>query len=393
MSRRTILLLILLLLPALRSHSQVRIRLFSTLTPETAIFTASEGRYEILIGNKSILRINKNEPVVITRIGGRLAVKCRKAKGFVCDSVSIEGKTGHDLFNLRVVDGTAMTRKYEGSLHVYPDLGTLVVINSCDIESYIAGVVNAEGGSGRNREYIKTQAILARTYMYKYYNKHMTDRYNVCDNTHCQAFNGRSADTLITRAVSQTKNMVILDQDSVLIVSAFHSNCGGETSSAADVWLTNAPYLRKISDPYCLSSRNSTWSRTFSISEWVAYLKKSGYKGDGSNPAIFNFSQRTRQTSYKVGSFSIPLSTFREELNLRSTFFSVIANGDSVILRGRGYGHGVGLCQEGAMTMALEGHDYRQIISFYYSGVIITDIKNAVFLPENPNPVTAGAGL
>jgi stage II sporulation protein D len=78
--------------------------------------------------------------------------------------------------------------------------------------------------------------------------------------------------------------------------------------------------------------------------------------------------------------FSIPLRTIRSDLNLKSTFFSVFTEGDSVILKGRGYGHGVGLCQEGAMVMASNGFKYRDIINFYYTGVIISDIKNAVFL-------------
>jgi stage II sporulation protein D len=71
-------------------------------------------------------------------------------------------------------------------------------------------------------------------------------------------------------------------------------------------------------------------------------------------------------------------------MNLRSAFFSVYAVGDSIILKGRGYGHGVGLCQEGAMMMAAKGFDYRAIINFYYSGVTISDIKNAVILPPKP---------
>jgi stage II sporulation protein D len=68
----------------------------------------------------------------------------------------------------------------------------------------------------------------------------------------------------------------------------------------------------------------------------------------------------------------------RSDLNLRSTFFSLTVEGDSVILKGRGYGHGVGLCQEGAMVMAAKGFDFKKIINFYYTGVIITDIKNAI---------------
>lgn len=62
---------------------------------------------------------------------------------------------------------------------------------------------------------------------------------------------------------------------------------------------------------------------------------------------------------------------------MKSSFFSVVQSGDSMIFRGKGYGHGVGLCQEGAMVMAAQGKNYRQILQFYYSNIIISDIRNA----------------
>jgi stage II sporulation protein D len=80
----------------------------------------------------------------------------------------------------------------------------------------------------------------------------------------------------------------------------------------------------------------------------------------------------------------MPFRTIRSALSLRSSFFSVSVDGDSLLLKGRGYGHGVGLCQVGAMIMAVKGYTYKQIIDFYYFGVLILDIKNAVFLPPNP---------
>jgi len=76
----------------------------------------------------------------------------------------------------------------------------------------------------------------------------------------------------------------------------------------------------------------------------------------------------------------MPFEKIRKDLKLRSSFFSVIAAGDSVILRGKGYGHGVGLCQEGAMEMATRGNTFQQIIEFYYKGVIITNIRYAKVL-------------
>jgi stage II sporulation protein D len=194
--------------------------------------------------------------------------------------------------------------------------------------------------------------VIARTYLNKYLNKHLSDRYNVCDGTHCQVFKGLSSDTLILRAAMESKGLVILNKDSTLIISAFHSNCGGETASSEDVWLVSQSYLKRVVDPYCLASRNSKWKKSMSTNEWINLIKKSGYTGQIINPSAFNFSQETRLTDYKTGSFTIPLMTIRNELGLRSTFFSVVREGDSIILKGRGYGHGVGLCQEGAMVMA-----------------------------------------
>jgi stage II sporulation protein D len=393
MHKRLPLILLIYTLSVLCTYGQVKIRLFSSQTPESALVSVTGGRYDLKTFNGQSLQVNKSETILITRYNGKLAVKAANEKGFTCDSLVLYGTTGNDFFSLRINDGIPVRQFYSGDLMCFPDLGTLVLINISNVESYIAGVVRAEGGNGRNREYFKTQAILARTYMYKYFDKHLSDRYNVCDNTHCQAFSGLSTDSVINRAVMETRGLIILDHDSVPIISAFHSNCGGETSAPEDVWLTSLPYLKKVADPYCLSSRNSIWKKSLTLSDWIALLKNSGYDGKTDNPAAFNFSQKSRQTYYSVGSFKVPLSTLRSGMNLRSTFFSVIADGDSVILKGRGYGHGVGLCQEGAMTMAVEGHTYRQIIDFYYSGIIITDIKNALFLDGNNIPKHAFTGF
>jgi stage II sporulation protein D len=374
--------LIILLLTAFCTvaSAQVKIRLFANQSPESAIFSVTEGAYELNLFDGEILSVMKDEPVIIVRYDGKLAVKRRNAEGSVCDSLILIAKTGNDSFSLRMNGESSAIQLYSGDLQCFPDLGTLVLINISDIEKYISGVVMAEGGRGKNLEYFKTQAIIARTYMYKYFNKHIADRYNLCDNTHCQAFNGLSSDTLLNKAVLETKGMVILNKDSTLIISAFHSNCGGETSSSDDVWLSDQTYLKSVVDPYCITSRSAAWQKSFPLTEWVNYIMKSGYKGKTENPSVFNFLQESRLADYKIGSFAIPLRTIRSDLNLRSTFFSVYANGDSIILKGRGYGHGVGLCQEGAMVMAAKGFNYRDIINFYYSGVIISNIKNALAL-------------
>ena len=359
----------------------MKIRIFTNQAPESAVFSVTAGVYELntFSGNRWIVK--SGTLVAISKFNDRLVVKVMNDNAVICDSVLLEGKTGKDLFSLRISGKNIVRQNYSGDLKCLPDLGTLLFVNVCDIESYIAGVVRSEGGSGKFPEYFKTQAVIARTYMYRYMEKHAADHFNLCDDTHCQVFNGLTGDSLIIRAAVDTKDEIIIGPDTLPIIAAFHSNCGGETAPSEDVWITSQPYLRKVTDPHCNNSRNAHWSETMSTEAWTAYLKKSGYK---ENASLLNFSQNTRSTFYKAGSFSLSLRQIRGDLNLRSTFFSVSVEGDSVVLKGRGYGHGVGLCQEGAMSMAAKGFNYRQIIGFYYTGVFIR--------PPTP-PAEAGQAL
>jgi stage II sporulation protein D len=366
---------------AVLASGQVKVRLFANQFPESAIFSVTKGEYELNPFNRRVLKINTGEPVLVLKYNGKVVVKVRNEEAFICDSLILTGKTGNDYFSLKMNQKYSSKQYYSDDLKCLPDFNTLVFINTTDVEKYISGVVLTEGGPGKSLEFYKTQAIIARTYMYKYFDRHSDDGFNVCDNTHCQAFNGLSSDSLLNIAVMQTSGLVIIDKDSMLIMSAFHSNCGGETSSAGDVWLTHQPYLKSVTDPYCTSSRNATWQKSIPVSEWLNYIRKSGGNNLTDEKPALNFVQTSRVPDYKTASFTIPLRTIRSDFNLRSTFFSVYANGDSVILKGKGYGHGVGLCQEGAMTMASRGFNYKQIINFYFSGVFITDIKNVKLLP------------
>lgn len=356
---------------------QVRIRLFADKQSGSALFTVTSGKYAIDIYDDKTILLAKDDPVIFAYIDGKVAVKTKEQTSFLCDSLIVKGLTGKDRFSLRITGSNSPRNMYSGDLQCIPDMGKLVLINICDIEQYVAGVVKAEGGPGKNIEYFKSQALLVRSYMYKYFNRHSLDRYNLCDNTHCQAFHGITYDSIILRAAFETHDLVVLDRDSLIISSPFHSNCGGETSVSEDVWLTGFPYLKKVTDPYCTSSFNARWTKTIPLAEWKGYLKKCGFRPENDDPAIFNFSQITRMPDYTIGNFSIPFTRIRNDLHLRSAFFSVFSGSDSITLKGRGYGHGVGLCQEGAMVMAAKGFKFNQIIDFYFADVIITNVRNA----------------
>jgi stage II sporulation protein D len=377
MNKKLLVIQILLFFSLTVVSGQVRIRLFADQIATSGVFTVTQGQYAIDVYDGKPVHVSVTNPVILALFNGKVAVKIHNSESFMCDSLVIRGLTGKDSFAFRVNGSNKNRQMYSGDLEGRSDLGILLLINICDIEDYIAGVVRTEIGPGRYLEYLKAQVLLTRTYLYKHYNRHLLDRYNLCDDTHCQAFHGITDDSLINRAAHETKGLVVLDRDSILVISAFHSNCGGETSTSDAVWLSGYPYIRKVSDPYCLNSPNARWRKVIPLSEWEAYLKKSGFNKEQTHVSSYNFSQLTRQNNYRLGSFSIPFSKMRSDLNLRSAFFSVEKEGQTVVLKGRGYGHGVGLCQEGARVMAAKGFKFNEIINFYYTGVIIADISHA----------------
>jgi stage II sporulation protein D len=366
------------------TYSSLKIRLLTEIDPGQVILTAISGKYRITDGISHSINIRDNESVIIARYGKRIFLKPRNQEGLLCDTIFLESEGETSCFSLRAVEGGLPAKVYSGGLKCFADMGKMLLINTCDIEKYLEGVVKAEGGGGKTKEYFKTQAIIARTYTYRYIGKHLSDGYNLCDDTHCQVYDGVVSDSLITEAVSDTRGQVITTPDSSLIISAFHSNCGGQTSPSEYVWVTGQPYFKRVVDQYCIKSKNASWEKKLALRQWTTMLQLNGFTGSLDDPTIFNFNQPARVADYSFGNFSMPLRTIRTRFDLKSSLFSVVTDNDSLILKGRGYGHGVGLCQEGAINMALEGFTCQQIINFYYFNVLIMDIKDVVVLPPNP---------
>ena len=207
--------------------------------------------------------------------------------------------------------------------------------------------------------------------------KHAEDGFNLCDGVHCQAYKGRlTRYNTILNAVRSTAGKVLTDNESVVIMSPFHSNCGGETSTSGQVWQKNLPYLQSVKDPFCLNSSQATWSRSIERDKWIAYINSTISNNVNYKNYNFSFHLTHRAKLVSINGIEINLRSVREHFLLKSTFFSVEDTGKEIHISGRGYGHGVGMCQQGAMEMARVGYTWLDIIHFYFWDVNVADFRD-----------------
>jgi len=380
---RAILYLVLFLMP-LTATIGVSIRIFARTKPLTVVFTPLSGSYVLNDGRNRDLKISGHETVIITRFNEYIIYRTLSGPSIVADSLVIVPFTDKSLFTLRASTRDEDIRTLDGSLKVKSFPGSLLVLDITSVENYLPGVVRAEAGRKGPAEYFKTQAVVARTYPWRNVSRHELDGFNLCDDTHCQVYPGIIEDSLIISACRSTSGKVIIGADSLLIASAFHGNCGGETASASDVWVASYPYLVSVHDPWCSYSASSKWEKSIPVSQWNDFLRSKevtpGKEGSMYAPAD---AIPSRIPDYTVTGRNISREDIRQYFGLRSAYFLLIRGNDSITVKGRGYGHGVGLCQDGAKAMASKLKTYIEITAFYYPGTFITDMKNAR-KPERP---------
>ena len=272
---------------------------------------------------------------------------------------------------------------FQDNFIITSEEGQLKILNQVEIENYLAGVIESEGGGGRHLEYYKVQALISRTYVLKHLNRHKLEGYNVCDAVHCQAYHNMLRGTpMIRKAIVESKGEIMVDEYDNMLSSYFHANCGGQTSDGSYVWRNSISYCMPFIDSFCTESKQYEWKKIIPRNEWESYLKtnfKFPIKSELVKKEMYNFDQPYRKAFYVHASLGVPLRDLRSKFNLKSTFFSVRRSGNQIILNGKGYGHGVGLCQEGAMEMANRGISYKQIATYYFDNVRIMGYKNFMY--------------
>lgn len=363
----------------------VRIGLYGGRSLNKAEVKVAKGSYQVVGDGKVVLELTSTKAFTFTASGDLVVVNGGAAR---YKRVVVQRTGAGDTFGLRAWLGTALVKHtvYPDNLIVRARGGHVLVVNEVELDRYVEGVTEAESGKGHEPEYYNVQAIIARTYALSNLRKHATAGFHLCDEVHCQAYHGSARfEARIPEAVANTRDQVLVDPGIKLITAAFHSNCGGHTLNSEHVWSKPLPYLVGRPDTFCLVMPHSHWERSFKRSEWLAYLKKksvvNGLPAGDSSLVLAYFPDR-RQQFFADTTSSLRMTRVRSDWGLKSAFFVIEEEGDSVRFTGRGFGHGVGLCQEGAMRMAQLGHDCRSILHFYYRDVHIIDRRHIGFFGE-----------
>lgn len=349
--------------------ANVKVNLFAGQYFSSITLSHVSGKYVVKAGSVEVITISSGDTVSLQVSDDQILLFYKGNMVAFGDQFSVQGTGLDNAISVRAGEGAP--RVYDDDLSFLMTSGGINCYNMVDLEKYVAGVVQAEaGGSSNNKVFFQVQSIVSRTYALRMLATY-GDSVVFTDDVTNQVYKGRNEKPVIAEAVRETTGQVIVHNDSILINALFHSNSGGFTLSSADVWVTSLPYLQSVVDTFSLTGKNYSWSTSIPVVQWLNYLD-SRYKYpvyiDSMRQLALNFCQAERQ---KYFYHDIPLTAIRNDLKLRSTFFSVTSDRDMVVFNGYGYGHGVGLSQEGAIRMAELGYSCEEIIRFYYSGVAV----------------------
>ena len=282
---------------------------------------------------------------------------------------------------LRIQSAKTGYRQMQGILHFFANSQSRCILET-PLELYLPGVLVAEAGKGHAPGFYEAQAIVSRTYTVQAMGRHQPEGFDLCSDVHCQVYKGISTvnDTILS-AVMSTQDIILVDHEKKPITAAFHSNCGGHTQGSEAVWQHALPYLRGVEDPFCLTYPHSHWERLIETDAWTSWIRaKSG------NSATPNqWLPKKRESFLMNREDAIKTAQAREAFGFRSGFFIALDEGDSTRIIGRGFGHGIGMCQEGAMGRAEANHDAWDILSHYFYGVTLTTWQEALHKMSSTN--------
>jgi stage II sporulation protein D len=296
----------------------------------------------------------------------------------------VNGSSSQDLElsgALRLVAAPNVTANAAGKWRVRPSPDGLHVTLTVGSERYVMAVLMSEAAPNEPVASLQALAIVARSFALTHPNRHSTQEFNLCDSTHCQALHFGPVTDAVRDAVQQTAGETLW-YHSRRATAYFTQNCGGTTEDAVQIWGgPQQSWLISQLDPHCQRTP-SAWHASISATDLRQALSSSGWslRSPISSVRVLSLdpSGRANRVQVFVGAqrFDIPASAFRFAIGralgwnlVRSDWYSVNFSRGYAEFDGKGFGHGVGLCQAGAAAMAAHDHaDMRTILSFYFPG-------------------------
>lgn len=352
---------------------------------------ANEIRVLVAEGQK-ILKISSKGDYTIQALPARVTI----AKGRDLDRVALTavasgfrlGKEEWLCRGIRIIpkkDGDVYVNQagFRGVVDIYQNAdGLLYAVNRLDIEKYLYGVLHHEVAPWWPMEALKAQAVAARTYALYQASVSKALLYDVKSTTSSQVYGGSTTERYRTKkAVDLTKGQTLTYQAKIF-PAYFHATCAGMTAGADELWKINlGPIAGGVQCNYCRISPHYYWHARIPLSDIEEKLNQSGRPvGQILKLEVISQTPSGRAGSLRitgtVGEAVIAAKDFRIWVGgdkMRSTFFTVVIRDDAAIFNGKGWGHGVGLCQWGSLGQSLLGKSYKEILNFYYPGAEITD--------------------
>jgi stage II sporulation protein D len=353
-------------------------------------FLNIESTINLFNANKRLTVIKAGETVGYVALENEVIINVQgekyESEKFIIDSFSEE--------DIIKINGN----KYRGKIQISSSNSLINLVNIIEIEDYVKGVLPKEmpiGKNNENFEALKALAICIRTYAVKKMveGKLVFDLYG---DTRDQVYGGADSETTITNnAVDETRK-VILKYDGKPATIYYHSTCGGYTESVENVFTKETiPYLRSIEDgnePYCKISPRFKWKENYTkekiIERLQSYSLLDNQQYELKEISILNKFDSGRVEDLEIiikNEYGVDKSLLLHGNEIRSilrtadnknilwsTMFDISNDDDTVILNGYGFGHGVGLCQWGAIALSREGWSYRDILEHYFPTISIT---------------------
>ncbi len=321
-----------------------------------------------------VLERYRPEAAAVSRGGERHAVEVRGGRLFLDGAPAGEPLAlGRDRWNIEVAG--AGPRAYRGEPWLAVKDGRLDVVVRMQVEDYVAGVVASETVPGTPFEALKAQAVVVRSFALAARGRH--EGADLCDLAHCQVLAGRAPaghEARSAAAARATAGEVLRLASGRVAEATFHAACGGHTGDPAELFGGDETGAASVPDPGCPEAR---WSAIVPERIASADVRERLSPEGTSTPGFSSLELRYGAGGYLVQvaldghrmggeAFARALDAAMGHGVVRSSRFQVHPLGESVLLSGRGMGHGVGLCQAGAAMRAARGEGYAEVLRHYF---------------------------